>query len=125
MRMIGASVCLSYIDATIFVVTSKILKIMENNRFLQIPALCAGLPAILGTVQGAGLEVGFQATIGSEQNALSVRENGNNSEGGPYFVSVHPDHSGYAAIAADLPGTGDPADSFQRPFSGPVLGWYC
>jgi len=94
-----------------------------KNLFPPTPALLVGLPIFIGTTHAASLEVGFQVTIGSEQNALSVRENGNNSEGGPYFVSVHPENSGYASVAADLPGTGDPADAFQRSFSGPVLGW--
>jgi hypothetical protein len=79
--------------------------------------------ALIHPGSGASFTVGFQATIGSEQNELSVRENGNNSEGGPYFVSVNPNHAGYAAIAADLPNSGDPAPAFQRNFNFPVQAW--
>jgi len=65
----------------------------------------------------ASLVVGFQATVGSEQNEDAT------SEGGPYHVSVNPNNPGYAAVAADLPNSGDPAPDFQRPFTQPVQGY--
>lgn len=96
---------------------------MKQTKLIRLSSQAIGLTAIIATSQAASFSVGFQATIGSEQNELSVRENGNNSEGGPYFVSVNPENPGYASIAADLPGTGDPADPFQRPFTAPVQAW--
>lgn len=96
---------------------------MKLSRLIFLSAPAFALGGFVSTSQGASFTVGFQATIGSEQNELSVRENGNNSEGGPYFVSVNPNNPGYASVAADLPGSGDPADPFQRPFSAPVQAW--
>ena len=96
---------------------------MKTIQLKQTAIFSAVIASSLCAVHAASFSVGFQATIGSEQNALSVRENGNNSEGGPYFVSVHPNNAGYASVAADLPNSGEPAPAFQRNFSFPVQAW--
>jgi len=72
---------------------------------------------VAGTTQAASFVTDFQATIGSEQNANAT------SEGGPYHVSVNPNNPGYAAVAADLPNSGDPAPNFERDWSDPVQAW--
>lgn len=90
-------------------INPKNMKTMLKQS-LVLGALSASAPA-------ASLVVGFQATVGSEQNANAT------SEGGPYHVSVNPNNPGYAAIAADLPNSGDPAPNFQRPFTEPVQGY--
>lgn len=100
---------------------------MQSNRNARALALALGAVVSIGAAQPAQaipfVSVGFQATIGSEGNALARRENGSVSEGGPYRVSVHPNNPGYASFAANLPGTSTDAPDFQRPFDEPIQAW--
>jgi hypothetical protein len=84
---------------------------------MKTQALLAGLAAtalVATSAQAASFTTAFQATIGSEQNANA------DSEGGPYYVSVNANNAGYAAVAADLPNSGDPAPNFERDWVDPV-----
>lgn len=90
---------------------------MKLKNIQDVTLRLLGLSGLISMASAASLEVGFQATIGSEQNDLAT------SEGGPYHVSVNPNNAGYAAFCADLPNSGEPAPAFQRPFAGPVEAW--
>ena len=92
---------------------------MTATSFFRVSARVFWLSAAFAaSAPAASFSVGFQATIASEQNDASPLEGAC-----LYYVSVNANNAGYASFNADLPGTGDPAPSFQRSFTGAVEAW--
>ena len=72
----------------------------------------------MGTVaQAATLSVDFQATIASEQHPTYA------GEARYYHVSVNPANPGTGSYAATIVGTNNPAPTFVRNYTDPVVGY--
>lgn len=76
-----------------------------------------GLTAFAATAQAATLTTGFQATIASEQHPTYA------GEARYYHVSVNASNPGTGSYAATIVGTNNPAPSYVRPFTEPVVSY--
>ncbi len=90
---------------------------MKFIRFIGAPARILSFTALAATAQAASFEVAFQATIASEQHPTYA------GEARYYHVSVNPSNPGVGSYAATIVGTNNPAPTFVRNFTEPVVSY--
>lgn len=89
----------------------------RRSVILAIASIALATLSFNATVQAAVLMTDFQATIASEQHPDYA------GEARYYHVSVNLDNPGTGSYAATIVGTNDPAPTFVRPYTDPVVAY--
>jgi len=90
---------------------------MKSIKLIGASSSVLALSSLVPTTQAASFEVAFQATIASEQHPTYA------GEARYYHVSVNPNNPGVGSYAATIVGSNNPAPTFVRPFTEPVIAY--